>query len=61
MKNSIDSDSHTDTQVPLRGVLKNPDDKIVDHKSIKQRLIKVSIMLLAIVIIIPIVVCLFIL
>lgn len=60
-KNNTNEDSHIDLQIPLRGVLKNHDDNIVDHKSNKRRLIKVCIILLTIVIIIPIVVCLLIL
>jgi hypothetical protein len=48
-------------QIPLKGVLKNPDDNIVNHKAIKKNLMKVCIVLLGIIIIIPIVVCLLIL
>jgi hypothetical protein len=53
--------NNTNLQVPLKGVLKNPDDNIVNHKAIKQNLMKVCIVLLGIIIIIPIVVCLLIL
>jgi len=55
------NNNDTNIQVPLRGVLKNPDDNIVNHKAIKKNLMKVCIVLLGIIIIIPIVVCLFIL
>jgi hypothetical protein len=42
---------HTELQTPLRGILKNPDDKIIDYNIIKQRLVIVCIILLSIVII----------
>jgi hypothetical protein len=40
-----------DPQIPLRGILKNPDDKIIDYSIIKQRIVIVCVILLSIVII----------
>lgn len=62
MKNNIDinsqndpkDESNTDLQRPLRGILKNPDEKMVDLNFIKQRLSLICLLLLFTVIILPI-------
>jgi hypothetical protein len=59
---TIQSDTkEEDLQTPLKGILKNPHEIIIDGKFIKERLTIVCLILLCIVIIIPIVICGFIL
>jgi hypothetical protein len=41
---------------PLRGILKNPDEYIIDNKILKQRIIIISLIVLSIFIITPIIV-----
>lgn len=62
MANDIISTENTsELQTPLRGVLKNPYEKMIDINYIKQRLTLLCLLLLFIVIILPIMIYIFIL
>jgi hypothetical protein len=50
----IPIENTTELQTPLRGVLKNPHEKMIDVNYIKQRLTLICLLLLFIVIILPI-------
>jgi len=55
-KNETNYENEFEVVNPLRGILKIPDEHIIDHKFIKERLIIVCLLVLSVFIITPLIV-----
>jgi hypothetical protein len=57
MTNDVVIEEKKNETIPLRGILRNTDEDIIDYNIIRDRLVIVCLILLSIFIITPIIVC----